>query len=98
MSKRVFVIHEKDNVATVVSEEIKEGKKIELRDKGSMSEIKIQDDIEYGHKFAKDDINKGEKIIKYGLPIGQACRNIAKGEHVHAHNIEAIRARGDKAN
>ena len=36
------------------------------------------------------EIKKGEKVIKYGEPIGQATRDIKKGEHVHVHNIKSI--------
>lgn len=41
-----------------------------------------------GHKFALCDIKKGENVIKYGLPIGHAVREIKKGEHVHTHNVK----------
>jgi len=42
-----------------------------------------------GHKIAARDITAGEKIIKYGAPIGSAVRDIAMGEHVHLHNIRS---------
>lgn len=41
------------------------------------------------HKVALRAIAAGEKIIKYGAPIGSARRNIAPGEHVHTHNIQS---------
>lgn len=41
-----------------------------------------------GHKYAKRDIAKGEKIIKYGYPIGKATADIKKGGHVHSHNLK----------
>ena len=41
-----------------------------------------------GHKYALNDIKKGEDIIKYGNPIGQATDDIKKGEHVHTHNVK----------
>ncbi|MDD3155181.1 MAG: altronate dehydratase family protein [Victivallaceae bacterium] len=44
-------------------------------------------DIPRGHKFALRTIEKGELIVKYGMPIGHALREIAKGEHVHTHNM-----------
>lgn len=43
--------------------------------------------IPAGHKIAICDINKDEPIVKYGFPIGKARESIAKGEHVHCHNI-----------
>lgn len=44
--------------------------------------------LENGHKYAIRDIKAGENIIKYGNPIGHAIVDIAKGEHVHNHNIK----------
>lgn len=41
-----------------------------------------------GHKYAKTDIEKGAKIIKYGFPIGVASENIKKGEKVHSNNLK----------
>ena len=44
--------------------------------------------LETGHKAARCDIRAGEKVIKYGYPIGVAKCDIAKGDHVHTHNIK----------
>lgn len=44
--------------------------------------------LDNGHKYALRDIKAGENIIKYGNPIGHAIVDIAKGEHVHNHNIK----------
>jgi altronate dehydratase small subunit len=35
--------------------------------------------------------------MKYGLSIGTASQNIKAGDHVHVHNVESNRGRGDKA-
>ncbi len=94
MSRRVFVIDEKDNVATVITDELKAGAEVQL-EKPENKTVQLQDDISYGHKFAVRKISRGEKIMKYGMPIGKASRDIAQGEHIHTHNVEAIRARGD---
>lgn len=45
--------------------------------------------INVGHKIARKPIIKGDKIIKYGVPIGSAITNIAIGEHVHLHNMKS---------
>lgn len=42
-----------------------------------------------GHKVAERPIAMGEKIIKYGAPIGSATCAIAPGEHVHTHNLKS---------
>lgn len=42
-----------------------------------------------GHKIARRAIAPGEKIIKYGAPIGTATAVIAPGAHVHVHNVRS---------
>lgn len=46
-------------------------------------------DITVGHKIARKSILQGEKIIKYGVSIGSATKDITLGEHVHMHNIKS---------
>jgi len=58
--------------------------------------IVLRQSIPFGHKFALKDIGRGERIIKYGETIGQATASIKKGEHVHIHNVEGLRGRGDR--
>lgn len=48
----------------------------------------VQINYENGHKYALCDIAKGEKVIKYGYPIGIASDDIKEGEHVHSHNLK----------
>lgn len=46
-------------------------------------------DVPLGHKLARRAIKAGEKILKYGAPIGSATMDIALGAHVHVHNIKS---------
>ncbi len=41
-----------------------------------------------GHKYAVKNITTGDKIIKYGYPIGVATNNIKTGEKVHNNNLK----------
>ncbi|MFV0382747.1 UxaA family hydrolase [Paracoccus sp. (in: a-proteobacteria)] len=45
--------------------------------------------VTLGHKVAARDIARGEKILKYSVPIGSATADIAAGEHVHIHNMKS---------
>ena len=45
-------------------------------------------DIPSGHKIALSPIAAGEKVVKYGNPIGVATADIAPGEWVHSHNMK----------
>lgn len=89
-------VNDKDNVATIFAEQVQGGDAIQVRDKkGETTEVKALEAIPYGHKLALQDIAKGQIIVKYGEEIGMASSDIQKGEHVHIHNLESMRARGD---
>lgn len=78
MSK-LFKINDKDNVA-VALDELKKGEIID--------NIKLLDDIPFGHKVLLNDLKSGENIIKYGNPIGHLTIDCKKGEHIHEHNLK----------
>ena len=93
--KKAIKLNDLDNVASVFDTAGK-GEEIDVRDKRGASEvIAVLDDIPYGHKIALCDLAKGEQVTKYGYEIGIASALIRKGQHVHVHNIESIRGRGD---
>ena len=50
-----------------------------------LDNVEVRED---GHKYALRKIAAGEDIIKYGMPIGHATREIAAGEHVHVENMK----------
>ena len=50
-------------------------------------EVVIPGAIGIGHKLARRDIAPGEKILKYGAIIGSATQPIARGAHIHLHNL-----------
>jgi hypothetical protein len=52
-------------------------------------ELTISGSIPIGHKVAARWIQAGERIIKYGVPIGSATREIEPGELVHTHNLKS---------
>jgi len=84
------VISEKDNVATA-TRAVKTGEKLAVRVGEEEKEIAVKSDIKFLHKFALKDINKGDKIFKYGMLMGEATADISQGEHVHVHNVRSLR-------
>jgi altronate dehydratase small subunit len=94
MKKRAHVIHRRDNVAVALVH-IKPGEIVSIERGEKKGDIEIHEEIPYGHKFALKDIPCGEPVIKYGEVIGQASKSIAKSDHVHVHNLESLRGRGD---
>jgi altronate dehydratase small subunit len=45
--------------------------------------------IPTGHKIALAPIAAGEKVVKYGAPIGSATCDIRPGDYVHTHNLKS---------
>ena len=86
MNKNALVIEEWDNVATVL-QEIKKGTRLVL---SSREQFVAQENIPTGHKVSRTEILCGKDIIKYGLRIGKAIKNIDKGYHVHVHNVKEV--------
>ncbi len=52
--------------------------------------VTLLQDIPMGHKIALRPIRKGEAVIKYGYPIGEATEDIPEGAHVHTHNLRTL--------
>ncbi|WP_054023162.1 UxaA family hydrolase [Bacillus sp. FJAT-28004] len=77
--------------------DIKSGEMVRYRDGQGIHEITALDAIPFGHKLAIEALNEGQEVRKYGETIGLASHAIMVGQHVHVHNIEGIRGRGDKA-
>ena len=89
-------INAKDNVAVVLSEGVLAGNTVSVRTHdGESTDLKALNDIPYGHKIAVAAVAPGEEIIKYGEVIGACSHAIVPGEHVHIHNMDSLRGRGD---
>lgn len=76
-----------DNVATTVAT-IAKGTVVQTP---AAVPVVLMEDIPMNHKFATNNIGKGERVLKYGQIIGVATRDIASGAHVHIHNVISAR-------
>lgn len=90
------VVEPSDNVATALRD-LSAGETITVDRIDSEVTVEIDDDIEFGHKLALEDIPQGAEVTKYGTSIGNATEDIAAGEWVHVHNVESNYGRGDLA-
>lgn len=95
MKIKAIKMSSEDNVATAI-DDIEEGERIAVKN-DEIFEIEAAQQIPFGHKIALRDISRGDSIIKYGEVIGRATAEIRRGEHVHVHNVESLRGRGDIA-
>ncbi len=82
----IIVLDIRDNVG-VASENLAAGRKYPVAGASTGLYVNALTDIPGSHKIALRDIAKGEKIIKYGAPIGTASFDIPAGGFVHSHNL-----------
>lgn len=89
MDQICYVVHEPDNVATAMAD-IEPGQvKLTGECRTAGNEIKAFQPIPFGHKIAIEDMEEGEKVVKYGVCIGLTTKKIRKGMHVHLHNMKS---------
>ena len=85
---RAFCINSADNVATLL-DNAQQGDSVQMLGKAGASEIQACDPIELGHKIALRDIPINDPIVKFGVRIGAASRDILAGQWVHLHNCKS---------
>ncbi|MGZ9586061.1 UxaA family hydrolase [Paenibacillus marinisediminis] len=90
-----LVVDEKDDVATLIRDAAA-GESVHYWFNGQLQAITLNGDIQFGHKVALRMIQSGDTVKKYGEVIGRATEDIVAGSHVHVHNLEGIRGRGDQ--
>lgn len=87
------LMHEAGDDVAVVIVDIKKGETVSAVDLDGQPQQSVQavEDIPLGHKIALRDMPVGHRVIKYGRSIGKTSQAIAKGSHVHVHNIKSER-------
>jgi (2R)-sulfolactate sulfo-lyase subunit alpha len=91
--KHSILLHELDDDVGVAVTDLKKGSNagtLTLEGKSGRS-VKLLNNVPLGHKVAMRDIAKDKTVIKYGREIGKAVQAIAKGSHVHTHNLKTMR-------
>lgn len=91
--KHGILLHEFDDDVGVAVEDLKKGNKIgvvTLEGKAAGA-VKLISNVPLGHKVAMRDLAKDKPVIKYGRPVGKTVAPVAKGEHVHVHNVKTLR-------
>ncbi len=77
-----------DNIGVALMD-LKSGGKVKIY--GRELEIELAEDIPYQHKFSVTQIDSGMVIVKDGVVIGKATKDIGPGQHVHTHNMTGLR-------
>lgn len=84
MAESLLRLSSTDNVA-VALRKIAAGDELRL---GALN-LRALDEVPMAHKIAICPIAVGEKVLKFGVPIGTATMAIPRGALVHVHNIRS---------
>jgi len=85
--KKAFQINLADNVATMCEDAAAE--RVQIAGAHTRSAITLIEPAQAGHKIAVRAIAEGKPVVKFGVPIGIATRDIHIGEWVHLHNCRS---------
>ena len=77
-------MHPDDNIL-VARRDIVAGERVEVDGES----FTIPANVELGHKLARRPIAADARVLKYGAPIGSMKMAVARGEHVHMHNLRS---------
>ena len=88
---KLLRLHADDNVAIALAN-LPAGATVTLDDGAPLT---LRDAVPFGHKVALAAIAPRDPAVKYGEIIGLATRPIARGDHVHSHNLVSTRAQSN---
>jgi (2R)-sulfolactate sulfo-lyase subunit alpha len=80
----LLLLHPDDNIV-VARRDIAAGERVEL----DGETFAVPAAIELGHKLARRLLEPDTCVLKYGAPIGSMKVRVARGEHVHLHNLKS---------
>ena len=80
----LLLLHPDDNIL-VARRDIAAGERVEMD--GESFTVPLA--VELGHKLARRAIAADARVLKYGAPIGSMRTAVARGEHVHSHNLRS---------
>jgi (2R)-sulfolactate sulfo-lyase subunit alpha len=80
----LLLLHPDDNIL-VARRDIAAGERVEVDGESFV----VPAAVELGHKLARRDLAADTRVLKYGAPIGSMRSAVARGEHVHLHNLRS---------
>lgn len=84
MTSKLIKLHPDDNVVTIAQAVVPGD-----REMIGGTNVTFEVALAAGHKVACRNLSRGEKVVKFGVPIGSATCDIRIGEHVHLHNLKS---------
>ncbi len=80
----LVLLHPDDNIL-VVAMPVRAGQALAI----DGATVMASGEVAVGHKVARRALAAGDKVLKYGAPIGSMTAAAAAGEHVHMHNMKS---------
>lgn len=82
--RQLILLHEADNVLIAVAP-------VEVGDLLPISggTVPAREGVTIGHKIARVALLPGDKVIKYGAPIGSMIAAVKPGDWIHMHNMKS---------
>jgi (2R)-sulfolactate sulfo-lyase subunit alpha len=80
----LLLLHPDDNIL-VARRDIAAGERVDIDGES----LAMPAAVELGHKLARRALAADARVLKYGAPIGSMKSAVARGEHVHMHNLKS---------
>lgn len=81
---KLILLHDSDTILVCVTP-IAEGDMVEIDGLA----LAAAQPIDVGHKVARRALSPGDKVVKYGAPIGSITAATPPGGWVHLHNMKS---------
>jgi altronate dehydratase small subunit len=81
---RLILLSPQDN-CLIAAARLEAGTHVEIEGE----RVTLAKTIDLGHKVARRALEKDEKVLRYGAVIGHVTAAVARGEHLHTHNLES---------
>ena len=81
---RLILLSPQDN-CLIAAARLESGSQVEIEGE----QVTLAQTIDLGHKLARRALIKDEKVLRYGAVIGHVTEAVARGAHLHTHNLES---------
>jgi hypothetical protein len=81
---RLILLSPQDN-CLIAAARLESGLQVEIEGE----QVTLAKSIDLGHKVARRALMKDEKVLRYGAVIGHVTEAVARGAHLHTHNLES---------
>jgi altronate dehydratase small subunit len=81
---RLILLSPQDN-CLIAAARLEAGTPVEIEGE----RVTLSKAIDLGHKVARGALAKDDKVLRYGAVIGHVTEAVARGEHLHTHNLES---------